>query len=165
MLILKWNEEAMKWDVLHIQFEFLFHFEMNRCFCVDETQGLVHTTSWQGIPSCLSWVLSAGTGGDEALPSSQLLWPVVSTRFTSSAGLAQGMAGMPLKDLGLWSNMETTATKGRLGISGLRKYIFSFLLFPDLVSFLPYHFFLTCFHRSPEGTIRVGNTTTAVLMF
>lgn len=36
----------MKMNVLHVQFKVLFHFEMNRCFCVDQFKGLAHATSF-----------------------------------------------------------------------------------------------------------------------
>lgn len=35
----------MRRNVLYVEFEALFHFEMNGCFFVDEVQGLVHTTN------------------------------------------------------------------------------------------------------------------------
>lgn len=54
----------MRRNVLYVQFEALFHFEMNGCFSVYEVQGLnkLH-------PSRLFSLLTVGVGQNKALPS------------------------------------------------------------------------------------------------
>lgn len=68
------------------QFELFSHFEMNRCFCVDETQGLVHATS-------CTYLISSGYSQWEQneikhYPAKSTVVAWMGTRSACSAGLA-----------------------------------------------------------------------------
>ena len=111
----------MRTNVLHVQFEFLFHFEMNRCLCVDETQGLVHTTSCAHLVSsgCSQWEqheIKHCPAKSDVVACDGHKVHILSWASSTNEHQLQGMAGTFLKDLGVRCKMETTVTKGRLGI-------------------------------------------------
>lgn len=147
----------MRTNVLHIQFEFLFHFEMNRCFCVDETQGMVHTTSCTRLVSsgCSQWEQNE----IKRCPAKSTVVACDGHRvhilsWASSTNEHQ-LKGWLVQFWKIWGckvrwRLQWQREGWVYQVSGNRKHLFSFLLFPDLVSLLVYHSFLICFNSNPE---------------
>jgi len=140
-------------NALHVQFEFIFHFEMNRCFCVDETQGLVLTTSCTPLVSCL---LSVGAEWDKTLPS-KVSWDGHKILTLSRATFTNEweLKGWLVHFAKIWvqevrCRLQWLRESWEYRVSGNRKNFFSFLLFPDTVSLLVYRSFLICFSSNPE---------------